>query len=258
MPSEQTDPSQFYTGLISELYDPLVSQRARAAQYARFIDRSGQPVLEPFCGSGSPLLELLQLGYDIDGLDASRDMLERLMLSAQEKQLSPNVYHQQIQKMDLPRHYRSIFIAGASMILLASDDDAQEALQRIYNHLQPGGSVLIPLELQSEKAMRDAVGRFKECTLDDMTVLRCGSIGVQYDAPNRHAVNRLQYERITPSGESKTVQRGWHIRWWDQEMFHGMLRKAGFNRISCIDRDGSPADPDASFFIFLAQKSDGN
>lgn len=73
----KTEPSQFYTGLVAELYEPLVSYRAKAEEYTPFIDRAGQPVLELGCGSGVPMLELLQLGYHIEGLDASADMLAR-------------------------------------------------------------------------------------------------------------------------------------------------------------------------------------
>ncbi len=67
--------SQFYTGLVAELYEPLVSYRARADEYVPFLDRSGQPVLEIACGSGVPMLDLLRRGYDVEGLDASQDML---------------------------------------------------------------------------------------------------------------------------------------------------------------------------------------
>lgn len=51
---------QFYTGLIAALYDALVSEKPDPHDYARFIDRAGQPALEPFCGSGRPLLISLE------------------------------------------------------------------------------------------------------------------------------------------------------------------------------------------------------
>lgn len=251
MASQDPDPSQFYTGLVSELYEPLVSERASAAQYTRFIESSGQPVLEPFCGTGSPLIELLEMGYDIEGLDASNDMLERLRATARGKGLEARVFHQNIQDMDLPGLYRSIFIAGASMILLTSDADALEALKRMHDHLEPGGRVLIPLETQSERLMRKFIGKFTEKTLDDQTVLRCGSVGVEFDAKNRRATNRLRYERISPEGDMEALERDWHLRWWDQERFQAMLTEAGFDRIRCVDREGKPAMLDARVFSFL-------
>ena len=71
------DPSQFYTGLVSHLYEPLAGGLGKAGDYTGFIDRAGQPVLEICCGAGSPMLDLVRAGYDVEGLDASADMLAR-------------------------------------------------------------------------------------------------------------------------------------------------------------------------------------
>src|SRR5688572_6098869 len=81
-------PSQFYTGLVSELYEPLRSMRFTADQYAPFIDKAGQPALELGCGSGDPMLDLVERGYDIDGLDSSADMLALCRVRATARGLS--------------------------------------------------------------------------------------------------------------------------------------------------------------------------
>lgn len=247
-------PSQFYTGLVSELYDPLVGETASASQYTDFIDYSGQPVLEPFCGSGAPMIELLELGYDIDGLDASADMLGKLKVRAKDKGLVPNVYHQTLQHMDLPRRYRTIFIAGASLILLTSDEEAREALKRMYDHLEPGGNILIPLETHAEKPMRRFIGYFSEQREENGTLLRCGSVSVEFDAERRTATNRLRYERIAPGGETEALERDWHLHWWSQDMFRLMLEEAGFESIRCVDPEGREAEPDARIFVFVARR----
>jgi len=70
MTAEQTRPELFYSGMIADLYDPLVSKVATADQYRKFIDHSGQPALEVFCGSGSPMIDLLKEGYEVHGVDA--------------------------------------------------------------------------------------------------------------------------------------------------------------------------------------------
>ena len=73
----RVDPSQFYTGLVVDLYEPLLSQRARAEEFAPFLERFGAPALELGCGSGIPLLDLVERGFEVDGLDASAEMLAR-------------------------------------------------------------------------------------------------------------------------------------------------------------------------------------
>ena len=101
--TDELPASQFYTGLVSELYDPLASYRASADDYAPFLDSAQQPVLELCCGSGMPMIELLERGYDVHGLDASADMLARCRERAQGQGLEATLYEQEMQHTSLPR-----------------------------------------------------------------------------------------------------------------------------------------------------------
>jgi len=71
------DPGQFYTGLVADLYEPLVGNPSQPNDYVRFLDAAGTPALELACGAGTPMLELIQRGYEIEGVDSSSDMLAR-------------------------------------------------------------------------------------------------------------------------------------------------------------------------------------
>ena len=146
------DPSQFYTGLVAELYAPLKSSSADPEPYAQFIAESGEPALELGCGDGEPLIDLRRRGLDVEGLDASADMLERCRHAAARAGVAVELHHQLMQEMDLPRRYRSIFIAGPTFNLLPSDSEARLALSRIRDHLEVGGSALIPLFIPSSPA----------------------------------------------------------------------------------------------------------
>ena len=86
------DPSQFYSGLIADLYEPLAGELASADVYIPFLDQSGSPALELACGSGVPLLDLVERGYDVDGLDASQDMLDRCHAAAGERGLDISIH----------------------------------------------------------------------------------------------------------------------------------------------------------------------
>src|SRR4051794_30119765 len=116
------EPSLFYTGLVAELYAPLRSTTSDAAPYAHFIAACGEPALELGCGDGDPLLELRAEGLDVEGLDASSDMLERCRTRAADRGLDVVLHQQPMETMDLPGRYRSIFLAGATFNLLVDDD----------------------------------------------------------------------------------------------------------------------------------------
>jgi trans-aconitate methyltransferase len=151
-------PYRFYTGLVAELYEPLVSERARAEDYVPFLERSGTPALELGCGTGLPLIDLLERGFDVEGLDASEDMLARCRAAAAARGVDATLHRGDMQSFSLQRRYRSIFLAGATFTLLTTDADAAAALACIHTHLLPGDSVLIPLEIPDLETLRAHVG----------------------------------------------------------------------------------------------------
>jgi ubiquinone/menaquinone biosynthesis C-methylase UbiE len=212
-------------------------------------------VLELACGSGAPMLELLERGYDVEGLDSSAGMLARCREKAGELGVEATLYHQEMQKMTLPRRYCSIFLAGESFTLLTTDADAREALKRIHDHLLPGGSVLIPLEIPDAEASRRYVGQFKELRTPDGLLLRVGSVETEIDEARRLSRSRLRYERVHEDGAVESLERDWYRSWWTQAMFREMLSDAGFAKISVLSQDGAKVTPDASEFVFLARRS---
>lgn len=95
----RVDPSLFYTGLIADLYAPLRSESPDPEPYARFIAASGEPALELACGDGDPILELRRRGLDVEGLDASPDMLERCRRAAAEHGVDVVLHHQTMENV---------------------------------------------------------------------------------------------------------------------------------------------------------------
>src|SRR5262249_38841479 len=154
----------------------------------------GTPALELACGSGRPLLELIERGYDVDGLDASRDMLERCRARAAERGLSVTLHHAKMQSFALPRRYRSIFLAGGTFGILATDEDAALALERIHAHLEPGGSVLIPLTMNRFTPAMDSADASPWVTLASGERIRCILMAAHSSADGREQIQRLRYE----------------------------------------------------------------
>lgn len=249
------DPAHFYTGLVARLYEPLVSYRATADEYAPFLDRSGTPALELCCGTGIPLLELIARGYDVEGLDCSADMLALCREKAERAGLRVTLHEQTLQEMRIERRFRSIFLAGASFTLLDDDEVARRALARIHAHLLPGGSVLIPLAIPDATGNASPIGSTRELRNEDGALLRVALVATQIDRVRRVVRTTLRYERIPSDGAAEYVERTLVTRWWEQEHFAGLLREAGFERVSVRSPDGGRARPDAPVFVFLAQRT---
>lgn len=247
-------PSQFYTGLVADLYEPLASERAHADDYAPFLDRRGTPALELGCGSGHPLLELVKRGYDVEGLDASQDMLDLCRAGADALGLEVTLHLGEMQSFDLPRRYRSIFVASESFTLLTTDEDAVHAARRIHSHLEPGGCALITLEIPDPRTIRASLGQFREVTKEDGTRLRVAVVGLETSTDGRTLSRRLRYERVPTSGEPELLERVWQTRWWSKADFARMLRSAGFKRVR-LRAPTVSRTRDGRFFSVLAQRA---
>jgi SAM-dependent methyltransferase len=245
------DPALFYTGLVADLYRPLRSSAPDPDTYARFIERSGEPALELGCGDGDPLLELRRRGIDVEGVDSSADMLDRCRRAAAEQDLDVVVHHQRIEALDLSRRYRSIFLAGPTFNLLPTDDLASSALAGIRSHLDDGGSALVPLFIP-EPTPSDGLGRVRESTAADGTVMRVSAIDERRDEAQRTQETTLRYERIR--GADHTVEdRPWTLHWYTQDGFRTLAAGAGLHVRAVLGEGGAPATGDETAFAFVLQ-----
>ncbi len=247
----EVDPTSFYTGIVAELYAPLKSASQDPESYARFIEVSGQPALELGCGDGDPLLELRRRGLDVDGVDSSADMLAICRRRAADDCLDVTVHHQAMESLDLPRRYRSIFLAGPTFNLLPDDTTARRALERIRDHLDVGGSALIPLFVPMPTT-EDALGEPRTATEPDGSAISVTAIAEERDDEARTQRTTLRYERVT-AGRRTTVDRPWVLHWHTQDDFRTLAASAGLATMAVLDVAGRPARDDATVFVFWLQ-----
>jgi SAM-dependent methyltransferase len=240
------DPAQFYTGIVADLYAPLRSVTQDPEPYARFVDLSGTPALELGCGDGDPLLDLRLRGLDVEGVDASADMLERCRRRAAEHGVDVVVHHQRMETLDLPGRYRTIFLAGPTFNLLPDDDLAGRALRRIRHHLADDGSALIPLFIPQPTGHRGVV---REATDARGAVIRVCAIDESRDEDMRVQTTVLRYEREV-GVETTTVDRPWVLHWHTQDGFRELAATAGLTTVAVFDADGGSAGAADDAFAF--------
>lgn len=223
-----------YKALLTEAYDldkPEAPPR-ELAYYLRHIQACGGPVLEAMCGSGRYLLPLLEKAIDVDGVDASPDMLAACARKCAERGLTLRTYEQLLQELDLPRRYRLIFAGGVSFGLIVETADVAESLRRLYGHLQPGGMLLIEIATQrSDERRASSPSSYQEperrWTRPDGAeiVLRVSRV---YD-PRTGVVTGEGIYELQVSGKRVALERNaWVSRLWDPDDFAGHLTAAGF------------------------------
>jgi SAM-dependent methyltransferase len=116
------------------------------AYVQRLIEQYGQPALDAGCGTGRLLIPFLRAGLDVDGCDISGDMLSYCREIGEQEGLAPRLYEQALHQLELPRRYQSIVVCDVFGIGVSSRQDFI-ALQRFYEHLVPGGVLLLGNDL---------------------------------------------------------------------------------------------------------------
>ena len=136
-----------YRGMMAQAWDLLRGDYTAWPDrpfYREVIARHGEPALDVGCGTGRLLLDYLAAGIDVDGVDNSPEMLAICREKATALGLTLTLHEQQMQSLDLPRRYRTIFVPSSSFLLLTEPADAAEAMRRFHNHLLPGGVLVMP------------------------------------------------------------------------------------------------------------------
>jgi SAM-dependent methyltransferase len=133
----------WHHGLIARWWAEFnVATTEELAYFTAAIREFGEPALDLACGTGRILFPLVAQGIDVDGADMSMDMISLAQAEAVKRALKPRLTVQAMHDLDLGRMYRTVYICGSFGLGGRRDYDRQ-ALKRVYQHLEPGGALLI-------------------------------------------------------------------------------------------------------------------
>lgn len=132
----------WHYGLMARHWAEHNTTGPEIAYFQRQMEQYGQPVLDAGCGTGRLLIPFLRAGFDVDGCDISGDMLAYCQQAAEREGLSPQLYQQALHELDLPRRYQTIVACGVIGVGVTRQQDFI-ALQRFYDHLLPGGLLIL-------------------------------------------------------------------------------------------------------------------
>ena len=136
--------STWHYGVTARWWAEFNTDGPEIGYFRRYAEAA--PALDLGCGTGRLLLPYLRDGLDVDGCDVSADMLALCREAAEREGLAPNLYAQPKHELDLPRRYRTIFMCGALGVGSTRAED-MEALCRVYDHLEPGGTFVVDNEV---------------------------------------------------------------------------------------------------------------
>jgi ubiquinone/menaquinone biosynthesis C-methylase UbiE len=247
-----------YRGLAAECYDLWFGEEPFCDQpfFHQRLGRNGGIALEVACGTSHLLVPFLRDGLAVEGVVASAEMLEICRRKATQVGVTPTLYQQLMQDLELNRQYRTLFIPACSFQILAEREEAFEALRRFRTHLEPGGKLLLTLAVPWRDFGIERQWRLRRSGVrpaDGATVLI-------HETTVSDRVEQLQHiwmdHEVFKEGRLVQTQLRTHrLRWYSKHEFAMMLKSVGFREIvvQCGYTDGVVSDPDVDL-VFMAKR----
>jgi SAM-dependent methyltransferase len=116
-------------------------------EFFRAFVAAGQPALDVACGTGRLLVPWVAAGLDVDGVDASADMITACAEAAHTVGATPGLYVQPVHRLDVPRRYGTIVMCGGFGLGGTRQQDV-DRLRRMFAHLRPGGRLALDYEVE--------------------------------------------------------------------------------------------------------------
>ena len=260
------EPTTWHHGIVARWWAEFNRSGPEIAYFRTFVD-AGQPALDVGCGTGRLLIPYLAAGLDVDGCDVSEDMLALCRERAQREGLSPRLLRQPMHELEAGRTYRTIYICGG--FGLGADRARDEiALRRFYEHLDPGGVLVLDNEVPysheepwaywTSGRQRDLPERWTE-----PTERRRASDGSEYALAGRLVDVDPLFQRVA------TELRGY--RWRDGELVEQdehrldmtiyftnelrlLLERTGFSVRLAADYTDDEPTRDTRMVVFIARK----
>jgi SAM-dependent methyltransferase len=135
-------------GIYARFYDlDYAAMDADLSMIEEFSLRCGSPILELACGTGRVLTPLASQGYQVTGVDISAAMLDitRRKVTAEGLGARVTLLEQDMRTLEVDGRFNLALVVGNSFLHLLTTDDQVSTLDRIRQHLNPGGLLLLDI-----------------------------------------------------------------------------------------------------------------
>lgn len=197
-------------------------------------------VVDLGCGTGTLTQLLAEAGYDMIGIDNSREMLN-IALTKREKSGKDILYlHQDMREFELYGTAGAIICVCDSMNYLLEEDEIEQTLRLVNNYLYPGGVFIFDFNTiyKYETVIGDATiaENREDCSFIWENYFDCDSGINEYDLTvfvraTKRGVTEEDGESFRRFTETH-YQRGYTL-----DMMRSLVEKAGMEFVAAIDAD---------------------
>ncbi|HLO18256.1 MAG TPA: class I SAM-dependent methyltransferase [Anaerolineales bacterium] len=255
-----TIPSYEYYGMMAEFWDLFRGDTSTWEDrffYLDVVKKYGGPVLDVGCGTGRILLDFMQQGNDIDGVDNSPDMLKLLQQKAEKLNLHPTVYQQEMTELSLPRKYQTILVPSSSFQLLLDAALPPLAMNRFFENLLRGGVLVMPFMTLWKQGDPLESDFSREATRpeDEATIRRWQYSRFDPETGLEHTIDRYEIIQKGQVIASEEHNQSPATRSYTQPQAIELYEQAGFKGIQVFHEfTFEPVKPEDTVFCVLGLK----
>lgn len=224
----------WHHGLVADYWASVNVDAPELDLYGGLLD---SPVLDAGCGAGRLLAPLRDRGLDVDGCDASADMIDRCRRRVPDATLWVSTLHE----LSPQRRYRSILCSGVLGLGSTCEQDI-EALGRLHDALLPGGTLVLDNE---ESPFRWQVRDWSEPSTGPISL--CSRVDA-VDVHDRCVHMKIRAETSDGHREEHTLT----MRQWYRQELVPLLRDSGFATVRVL-----PGVPDNTWVYVASRPIDG-
>ena len=146
--------------------------------------------------------------------------------------LTPTLYQQSMESLDLPRRYGTILVPSSTFQLIIDPAQARDAMRRFFDHLLPGGGLamtFMPLWRPGDPTETGwSAPRERVRAEDGATVRRWTRARYDPDAQLEHTEDRYEIARDGAVLATEEHRRSPATRWYSHEQIRALFAEAGF------------------------------
>jgi ubiquinone/menaquinone biosynthesis C-methylase UbiE len=207
--------------------------------------------------TGRLLLDYLQQGIDIDGVDNSPEMLAICQRKAEALRLEPRLYEQYVENLAIPRKYQTILIPSSSLQLIIEPEAVEQAMKRLHDHLLSGGVLVASImTLWKEGEPLESEGAKTVVREEDGAKFR-RVVRSRFDPASECEHTEDLYQKIVSDKviAEELHQRSPATRSYSQSQAKELFERAGFQNIQLFSEFTFDAvRPADSLFVIIGQK----
>ncbi len=206
-------PQTWHHGLVADYWATVELDAPEVELYRPYLR---DPILDAGCGAGRLLVPLRRLGLDVDGCDASADMVARCCERAPDATLWVSPLHE----LAPPRRYGTVICCGVFGLGSTRAQD-ERAIERLHDALLPGGTLVLDNE---EAPFRWRVRGWNEPGPGPIAL---SSRVDAVDESDRCVHMTIRAE--TPDGRRE--EHALTMRQWSRDELLPLLRRSGFEQV---------------------------